>query len=273
MTNKQKIIKMCLFSLCLTLSAISFVMIWFKDTDLWEAMCLFLFLTFLVLSLVSLKYPKIDHCMIGNSIEKKFKDNPLPLDKVNKMYRYYGLESKELNILRLYFNEDYTKRCVFYQQSNGVKVKFEEIYYHSDESKYNLWKFASWYCYSDIGIDASGFYADCEIAYRESKDALKDFHEVKLDFQIKYQKTCKVIWKNWKVDSKELPYGERVLLDMCGNNRKYENVEVDIYDWFSEFYCRADIFIDASYEFDINKKCKFCLYKDGKKVGTILFNK
>lgn len=268
MTNKQKIIKMCLFSLCLTLCVISFAMIWYKDTDLWETCCLLLFIVFLGLSVVSLKYPKINYVKIKKIIDNKIKENPLSFDKINEMYRYYGLESSELNILRLYFNKDYTKRCIFFQQSNGVNVRFEEFGYNSDEVKTYHLSFADWYYDCDI---KSGFYSDCEIAYKELKDNLKDFHEEKINFNAKHIISVNIVWKNWRVDSKELPFGERILLNAKNKNTEYKNVEVDINHWYSEFYCRADMLIDAGYEFNKNKKCKLNLYKNGEKVGVAYF--
>lgn len=271
MTSKQKIIKMCLFTLCITLSVISFIMIWYKDTDLWETLCLCLSLIFLALSIVALKYPKINYKKIREMINVKIKENPISLERVNEIYRYYGLENKELNILKLYFNKDYTQRCIFYQNSNGVRVKFEYIEYFSDESKFYGLRFADWFC--DYKNDAVGFYADCEIAYRESKASLKNFHEDDMNFKLKHQISVRIIWNDWKVDSKELPFGERIILDMKYKNNEYVNIEIDLCDWISDFYCKADIFIDADYEFNKNNKCKFNLYKNGKKVGVAFYDK
>lgn len=270
MTNKQKIMKMCLFSLCLTLSAICFIMIWYKDTNLWEFTWFFLGLIFLILCVPALKYPKIDYNKIHKQIDEAIKANPIPLDKVNEMYRYDGLENVELKILRLFFNEDYTKRCVFYQQSNGVCVRFEDINYFNDERKRYRLQFAGWEQECNETVD---FFADSDIAYRETKNALKGFHEEKLDIDKMHICYSKIIWKNWNINSKELPFGEKITLNMKGNNLEFKDVEVSISYWYSKFYCSAYVYINSKYKFDCDKKRKFGLYKNGEMVGTILFNK
>lgn len=270
MTNKQKIMKLCLFSLCLTLCAVCFIMIWYKDTNLWEFTWFFLGLVFLILCVPALKYPKIDYNKICKQIDETIKANPIPLDKVNEMYRYYGLENVKLKILRLFFNEDYTKRCVFYQQSNGVCVKFEDINYYNDETKRYRLQFAGWEQESNGTVD---FFADSDIAYRETKNSLEGFYEQKLVFNKKHICYSKIIWKKWEISSKELPFGEMVLLDMKGNGLEFKDVNISVNYWYSEFYCSAYVYINSYYEFDYDKKRKFSLYKDGKKVGVILFNK
>lgn len=271
MTNKQKIMKMCLFSLCLTLGAICFIMIWYKDTDLWEFTWFFLGLIFWALCVPALKYPKIDYKKINKLIDESIRANPIPLDKVNEMFRFYGLENIELKILKVFFNKDYTKRCVFCQQSNGVSVRFEDLRYYSDDTKHYTLRFAGWdYSYND---KAMGLYADSDIAYREAREALKDFKEEKIAVDLKHVYSAKIIWKKWKIGSKEIPFGERLSFDIKRKNTEFKNVKIENNTWFSEFYCRVSAYVDAKYEPVNLKNSKFGLYKNGEKVGTIIFEK
>lgn len=272
MTKYQKKLKEIKIVMLGCLSLMCIIPIGFNlDSDLW--CCCWFGASFLIaiIMIFNLKNKNVNQKRLNKGLKNAISSNALPLDKVNELYRYIGLENSNLNILRLYFNKDYTQRCVFVKQSNGVVVRFEKLWYKSDDEKVWQCSFANWDM--EFSYDASSFYMDSDVAYMENQEKLIDFVEDKTKIVKKQRVDVDIYWKDWRIDSKELPFGENVILDANIKGKLVKNVDVKNNYWYDINISQAYLYFDENQEFDTDKNCKFKLLKNGKVVGIVRFYK
>lgn len=275
MTKRQKMFKNLRRVLYIILSIVFWALMFANlDSDLWCVSCLLISLAFLLIFIASYmpKFDKNNNDKIGKYLGKAINDNPLPLSEIKQKYKYFGLENKNLKILKLFYNKDETKRCVIKQESNAVVVSFERLEYNSDIEKKWICSFGGWYVY-DLSGEGKSLYADVDIALKENKNNLKDFHEEELKFKKKQFINVDIYWKNYDINSKELPFGERVTFDLDIKKHIIKDIDVKINSWYDLKCCAAELVIDADIEFNYEKNCKMVLLKNNEIVGIARFYK
>ena len=174
MTHKQTVHKIIKSIFYILLSTLFYVGIFvFVDNDFLACSCLILCFTFLGFFIaVLIKKNKPDE-NLRNAVKESIHKSAMPLTEINKAYKYHRLDIDENDILKLYFNKDFTKRCVIYQESNAVKIAFEKLDYHDDSYKQWSFDFANWE--GDPASVESGLYADVEIAIKENSASFSTF--------------------------------------------------------------------------------------------------
>lgn len=272
MSRKQRFLKnlrrVLYIILSVTLWALMFINL---ESDLWCASCSILSFVFLLIFIISFKFNYANHKLIEDCVEKAINRNPLPLDEIKKKYKYFGLDNANLKIIKLFYNEDGTKRCVIKQESNAVHIYFETLSFLSDSQKTWRCNFASWSGDYDENYNSSSIYADAEIAIRENKKMLNGFHEEDINFKKYKVLQVEIEWKKYRINSKELPFGERITFDLKIKNELIKGAQIKITNWFNLKSCEAYLYIDSDLNFDINKKCKMLITNNGEKLGEICY--
>lgn len=272
MSRKQRFLKNLRRVLYIILSIMLWSFMFIRlDSDLWCASCLILSFVFLLIFIISFKFNYANHKLIEDCVENAINRNPLPLDEIKKKYKYFGLDNANLKIIKLFYNEDGTKRCVIKQESNAVHIYFETLSFLSDSQKTWRCNFASWSGDYDENYNSSSIYADAEIAIRENKAMLKGFHEEDLNFKKFKVLQVEIEWKKYSINSKELPFGERITFDLKNKNELIKGAQIKITNWFNLKSCGAYLYIDSDLDFDVNKKCKMLITNNGEKLGEIYY--
>lgn len=274
MSRKQKLLKNIRRVLYVVLSVVLWALMFVNlESDLWCVGCLLLSFASLIVFIASFmpKYSFPDRKKIDELLEKSICDNPISLDEIKKKYKYFGLDNENLKIIKLFYNRDETKRCIIKQESNAVHIYFETLSFLTDSQKTWRYNFASWSGDYDENYNSSSVYADAEIAIRENKKMLKDFHEEDINFKRYKVLQVEIEWENYNINSKELPFGERVVFDLKTKNELIKDAQIKITNWFNLKSCAAYLYIDSNVNFDANKKCKFSVLNNDESVGVIWY--
>lgn len=275
MSRRQKLFKNLRRIFYIVLSIISWSLLFVNvDSDLWCISCLLVSFAFLIVFVVSFsaKFNKISNDKVNKFLEKAINDNPLPLNEIKRKYKYFGLEDKKLKVLKLFYNKDETVRCVIKQESNAVAVTFERLEYNSDMEKKWVCSFGGWYAY-DYSDNGRSLFSDVDEAIKENKNYLKGFCEDETNFKKKNFVSVDIEWKTYNINSKELPFGERVIFDLKLNNQIIKDIEIKINSWFNLKCCAGELILDAEIQFDYEKNCKMILMKNNEIVGIARFYK
>lgn len=200
-------------------------------------------------------------------IEKYAYLYPLTIDEIIKEYHFYGLESLSSKVLKLYFNNDGTKRCLVVQESNAVKIIFQKLNYYDDEEKIWAYRFATW---QDEYLTDLSYYGSAELAVNDNKNFLKDYHEEKYAQQLKDKFNAEIEWSKIDYQSKIIRFGINAEFYIEIDGEKYLSL-LYITDWLNEKYCRATILLNKN-AVKNRKKFKFNIYYDNKVIGFGYYN-
>ncbi len=98
-------------------------------------------------------------------------------EAIIKAYRNQMLPCAAKDILKVFFNEEGTRRYVFYQDGDIVRYALEDLYLFDEDECVFSEEYAYW-----RGADGgSSIYADLDIALKEQKRYLEVFHEEPLE--------------------------------------------------------------------------------------------
>ncbi len=260
MSHKEKMNRHIKGLVCLAFSVLCYsLMFCFIDYD-W-AFVFLLLLSFLGLGMIVFIYTrKPDNASVFNLLKTTVYENPMSLDEIKKAYHYDGLDNISGKILKLFYNSDDTKRCVVVQESNGVKITFEEIVYHDDESKIWTYDFAYW---QPLDESNGSLYADAELAIKDNSDNLKNYHEEKYT-QVRTIKYGTEIW--WKIDltSPLIPFASYNKFDLVINGKIVKDATIHNTHWFDKNTSTATI----SMTDDIQNSFRFKVLHNGEIIAT-----
>jgi len=260
MSHKEKMFRHIKGSLWLGFSILCYVLLFcFIDYD-WVCV------TMLVLSLVGLAMIGVVHLKrpdndeVTELIKKTIYQNPMSLDDAKNAYHFANLNSFDGEILRIYFNSDNTKRCVVVQESNAVRLVFEEIIFQNDDAKMWSFDFAHW-----LPVDESNgsLYADAELAVKDNANTLKDYHEEQYT-QAKQNTYSAEIW--WKIDitSPLIPFASYNKFDLIIGGQKVSDVTLHNTHWYNKNTSIADLNMAC----EMDKSFRFKVMHDGKIIAT-----
>lgn len=242
--------------LSLTFLGLMFVCL---DSDLLCCLCLVFSIGFLCLFIFSFLIKYKNNFAIIEEYAYKY---PLPLDKIIKEYQYYGLDSLNAKLLKLYFNKDNTKRCIIVQESNAVKIYFEKIVFFDDEEKLWSYRFASW---QNEYLNESSYYASAELAIADNEYLLKDFYEDKYVQKNKDKFFVQIYWQKIDFRSELIPFGINQEFEIQIKKQKFKSI-IYITNWIDKKLCSAMLLLDK----DIIKNAKkfnFKIYYNNIKIG------
>jgi hypothetical protein len=205
---------------------------------------------------------KINH-KLSDAIKQSILKNPLSFDEIKKQYRFDGLDLLDAKILKLYFNNDGTKRCLILQESNLVKVCVQHLEFFDDHTKFWTFKFASWVLEEDM---QNSVYADLETAIK-NETLLKDFHEEKFEIVKKQNIQVEIYWKGFTIFSDEIPFGSYNNFDIQIDGHIIHDVILHNNRWFDFSTSKADMLVIEN-SFNLKKNFKFNVMSSGKVVGV-----
>ena len=260
MSQKEKIIRRIKSAIWLLFSIICYVLFFcFLDYDWVCILTLSMSLIGLVMIIV-VNMKKIDYSEISNLIKNSIYENPMSLDNIKKEYHFAGINSMNGKILRIYFNSDNTKRCLVVQESNAVRLVFEEIMFLNDDAK--LWNldFAYW---TPVDESNGSLYADEKLALKDNVEKLKGYKEEKYT-QICSNKYIAEVW--WKIDinSPLIPFASYNRFHVSINGEEISDVIIHNTHWFDKNTSIANLYFNAN----INKSFKFKVLHEGKVIAT-----
>lgn len=272
MTQYQRKLKNVRRVIYISLAFILWMMMFLNlESDLWAGSCLLLSFACTIIFIVSFKVKKIDYKLINTAQEKAIQDNALSLDEIKKLYKYNELDTYKSKILKVYFNKDYTKRCLITQESNAVCVKFENLYFYNDESKLWSMKLANWQqIYEDTRIS---LYDNTDTAISNNKAELEDFVEDKNFVQQKKQRLpIEISFTTININSNLLPFGIPANFEIKLKNGKKLDATISIFSWYDLKNCSAYIYINEENSLNENRNLKFNIIKNEQIVGIGRYN-
>lgn len=265
MSHRELVLKWVKGSICLLLMVVCYVLMFvFIDSDLLACLFLILSFAFLLIFTISILRKGKRNSNIAELIKKSIHKNPLSLKKIQELYKYKGLDNIDEKILKVFFNEDNTKRFIVYQDSNLVRVKFEELNYYEDETKHWTLAFASW---EPCNLAShSSIYADEEVAIENNKEILEGFKEEKLNIAKTQKYNVEIVWKGITIESDLIPFGSYNEFDIQIKDKKI-TAKIHNNHWFSEINSRAILYIEEKDAMPKTSKFKFTIYNKDTIIG------